>query len=196
MRIAFLAAQLRDALGRKAGEIGRRCRHALDLRSDRRYVAPKAHSTIHDLRSLSSVESDVHHTQGVPVKTKAKLFAALALVVMTGFFNPVGVPQAMAQASVQVAGQEALNAVNAALKAGQITQAAANTLTKAINGGATVAVQGGTLVIGGANAALAAGAVGTLAAANVAVVALIVAGVAVAVSGDGTTATTGTTGTQ
>ena len=48
------------------------------------------------------------------MKTKANLFAALALVVMTGFFNPVGVPQAMAQASVQVGGKEALKAIDAA----------------------------------------------------------------------------------
>jgi hypothetical protein len=131
------------------------------------------------------------------VKTKAKLFAALALVVMTGFFNPVGVPQAMAQASVQMGGEQARTVIEAAVKAGKITPEAAKTLTNSVmNQGGTVAVQNGSLVIGGSNAALATGAVAGFTAANVAVVALVVAGVAVAVSGDGTTATTGTTGTQ
>jgi hypothetical protein len=131
------------------------------------------------------------------VKTKANLFAALALVVMTGFFNPVGVPQAMAQASVQVGGKEALKAIDAALKGKSITQKAADTLREAvIKQQATVAVQtNGSLVVGGSNAALAAGAAG-FTAANVAVVAIVVAGVAAAVSSDGSVATTGTTSTR
>lgn len=131
------------------------------------------------------------------MKAKAKLFAALALVVMTGVFNPVGVPHAMAQAAVQVVGQEALNAIDAALQAGKITPQAAQTLTNSvINQGAAVSVQNGALVVGGSNVAAAAGLTAGLTGANVAVVALVVAGVAVAVSSDGTTATTGTTGTQ
>ena len=130
------------------------------------------------------------------MKTKANLFAALALVVMTGFFNPVGVPQAMAQASVQVGGKEALKAIDGALKGKAITQKAADTLREAvIKQQATVAVQNGSLVVGGSNAALAAGAAG-FTAANVAVVAIVVAGVAAAVSSDGSVATTGTTGTR
>ena len=132
------------------------------------------------------------------MKAKAKLFAALALVVMTGVFNPVGVPHAMAQAAVQVGGEQAVNAINAAVKANQITSQAAETLIRSVTTqGATVAVQNGALVVGGGNVAAAAGlAAGGFTAANVAVVGLVVAGVAVAVSSDGTTATTGTTGTQ
>lgn len=129
---------------------------------------------------------------------KAKLFAALALVVMTGVFNPVGVPHAMAQAVEQLANQAAVDAINAAQQAGRITSQAAETLIRSVTTqGATVAAQNGVLVVSGGNVAAAA-ALGTtgFTVANVAVVSLVVAGVAVAVSSDGTTATTGTTGTQ
>ncbi len=130
------------------------------------------------------------------MKTKANLFAALALVVMTGFFNPVGVPEAMAQAAVtQMGGKEAVKVIDAALKAGQITPQAAKTLTtQVLQQGATVAVQNGALVTG-ANAAAAAGLGAGFAAANVAAVVVIGAGVLAVVSDDGSTGTVGTTGT-
>jgi hypothetical protein len=132
------------------------------------------------------------------MKARSIFFAALAFVVMTSVFNPVGVPAAFAQSQVQVGGAEAQKAIDAALKANQITPAQAKTLANAVaNQGATVAVDATTrtLVLGqniGALAGLGAGFTG----ANVAVAAFIVAGIAVAVAGDGTTATTGTTGTN
>jgi hypothetical protein len=127
---------------------------------------------------------------------KAKLFAALALVVMTAVFNPVGAPRAIAQGAVQVGGQAAVEAIKAALSAGKITPKAAQTLIDAVtNQGATVAVQNSQLVVGaGANVGAAAGVTTALTAANVAV-AMVIAGVVVAVSSEGTPTTTGTTGT-
>lgn len=131
------------------------------------------------------------------MKTKATLFAALALVVMTAFFNPVVVSDAFAQSTVQVGGADALKAIDAALKAKQITPEAAKTLTNAVTKqGATVAVDGGTRALVVSQNVAQAGLLGAgFTGAQVAVATFIVAGIAVAVSGDGTTATTGTTGT-
>lgn len=132
------------------------------------------------------------------MKTKATLFAALALVVMTAFFNPVVVSDAFAQSTVQVRGAEAQKAIDAALKAGRITPDAAKTLTNAVtNQGASVAVDSVSRALVLSQNVGAAGLLGTgFTGAQVAVATFIVAGIAVAVSGDGTTATTGTTGTN
>ncbi len=136
------------------------------------------------------------------MKTKANLFAALALVVMTGFFNPVGVPEAMAQAAAavsrvtgQVGGETALNAIRAALDAQLITSQAAAKLTSLVEAGGTVALQNGVLVTG---AAAAAGLGAGFAAGNVAAVVFVAAGVLAVVTNDtdATVATTGTTGTR
>ena len=129
------------------------------------------------------------------MKIKSTLFAVLALVVMTGVFNPVGVPAAFAQSTSQVTGKAAQTAVDAALKAGRITKEAAQTLTTNVAKGASVTVDAkGALVLSQNVAGAGIGASG-LTGANMAVAAFIVAGVAVLVSGDGNTATTGTTGT-
>ena len=130
------------------------------------------------------------------MKIKSTLFAVLALVVMTGVFNPVGVPAAFAQSTSQVTGKAAQTAVDAALNAGRITKEAAKTLTANVAKGASVTVDAkGALVLSQNVAGAGIGASG-LTGANMAVAAFIVAGVAVLVSGDGKTATTGTTGTR
>ena len=132
------------------------------------------------------------------MKTKATLFAALALVVMTAFFNPVVVSDAFAQSTVQVGGEEALQAIRNALGSQQITSDAANRLTRAVTEqGAKVAIDGTTRALVLSQNVAAAGLFGTgFTAAQAAVATFIVAGIATAVSGDGTTATTGTTGTN
>jgi hypothetical protein len=129
------------------------------------------------------------------VKIKSTLFAVLALVVMTGVFNPVGVPAAFAQSTSQVTGKAAQTAVDAALKDGRITKEAAQTLTTNVAKGASVTVDAKGALVLSQNVAGAGLGAGGLTGANMAVAAFIVAGVAVLVSGDGTTATTGTTGT-
>ncbi|MCX7196839.1 MAG: hypothetical protein NTW37_02260 [Proteobacteria bacterium] len=133
------------------------------------------------------------------MKIKSTLFAALALVVMTGVFNPVGVSDAFAQvpSTRQVGGDDARNAINAARDGNRITAEQARTLTDAVNtqnAQVTVNAQTGALVLGQDLAA--AGLFGSFTAGQVAVAGFIVAGVAVLVSGNGTTATTGTTGTR
>jgi hypothetical protein len=132
------------------------------------------------------------------VKTKATLFAALALVVMTALFNPVVVSDAFAQSTVQVGGEEALQAIRNALDGQQITSDAANRLTRAVTEqGATVAIDSTTRALVLSQNVAAAGLFGTgFTAAQAAVATFIVAGIATAVSGDGKTATTGTTGTN
>ncbi len=129
------------------------------------------------------------------MKIKSTLFAVLALVVMTGVFNPVGVPAAFAQSTSQVTGKAAQTAVDAALKDGRITKEAAQTLTTNVAKGASVTVDAKGALVLSQNVAGAGLGAGGLTGANMAVAAFIVAGVAVLVSGDGTTATTGTTGT-
>ena len=131
------------------------------------------------------------------MKIKSTLFAVLALVVMTGVFNPVGVPAAFAQSTSQVTGKAAQTAVDAALKDGRITKEAAQTLTTNVAKGASVTVDAkGALVLSQNVAGAGIGGSG-LTGAKVAVAAFILGGVAVLVSGNGdsTTATTGTTGT-
>lgn len=130
------------------------------------------------------------------MKIKSTLFAVLALVVMTGVFNPVGVPDAFAQSTSQVTGKAAQTAVDAALKAGRITKEAAQTLTTNVAKGASVTVDAKGALVLSQNVAGAGIGAGGLTGANMAVAAFIVAGVAVLVSGDGTTATAGTTGTR
>ena len=131
------------------------------------------------------------------MKIKSTLFAVLALVVMTGVFNPVGVPAAFAQTTSQVTGKAAQTAVDAALKAGRITKEAAQTLTTNVAQGASVTVDAKGALVLSQNVAGAGIGAGGLTGANMAVAAFIVAGVAVLVSGDGgTTATAGTTGTR
>jgi hypothetical protein len=79
------------------------------------------------------------------------MFAALALVVMTSFFNPVGVPDAFAQATTrQAGGTEAQNAIKDALGNGRISADQANTLTNAVttqSATVTVNAQTGALVL-------------------------------------------------
>jgi hypothetical protein len=150
------------------------------------------------LTTLPPVAVADHYRQGVPVKIKSTLFAALALVVMTGVFNPVGMSDAFAQvpSTKQVGGDDAKNAINAARDGNRITAEQARTLTDAVNtqqAFVTVDAQG-ALVLGQDLAA--AGLFGSFTAGQVAVAGFIVAGVAVLVSGNGTTATTGTTGTR
>ena len=132
------------------------------------------------------------------MKIKATLFAVLALVVLTGIHNPVGVSDAFAQSTFQVTKEKAQTAVDAARKAGRITEAQANTLTTNVAKGASVTVDAsGVLVLGQDLAA--AGLFGSgFTASQVAVAGFILGGVAVLVSGNGSTgtvATTGTTGT-
>ncbi len=132
------------------------------------------------------------------MKIKATLFAVLALVVLTGIHNPVGVSDAFAQSTFQVTEKKAQTAVDAARKAGRITEAQAKTLTTNVAKGASVTVDAnGVLVLGQDLAA--AGLFGSgFTGAQAAVAAFIIAGAAVLVSGDGSTgtvATTGTTGT-
>lgn len=130
------------------------------------------------------------------MKIKSTLFAVLALVVMTGVFNPVGVPAAFAQSTSQVTGKAAQTAVDAALKAGRITKEAAQTLTTNVAKGASVAVDAKGALVLSQNVAGAGIGAGGLTGANMAVAAFILAGVAISVSGDGTSGTTGTTGTR
>ncbi len=134
------------------------------------------------------------------MKIKATLFAVLALVVLTGIHNPVGMSDAFAQSTAQVGGLEAERAINAALQQGKITAQQAQTLTNAVRTRealVTVDAQTRALVLGQDLAAaglFGSGFTGTQAA----VAAFIIAGAAVLVSGDGSTgtvATTGTTGT-
>lgn len=133
------------------------------------------------------------------MKIKATLFAVLALVVLTGIHNPVGVPDAFAQSTRQVGGTDALTAIDGALGKERITSKQAQVLRDAVNNQkATVTVDAqGALVLGQDLAA--AGLFGSgFTASQVAVAGFIVAGVAVLVSGTGSTgtvATTGTTGT-
>ena len=132
------------------------------------------------------------------MKIKATLFAVLALVVLTGIHNPVGVSDAFAQSTSQVGGKDALTAIDTALGKERITSKQAQVLRDAVNNQkATVTVDAqGALVLGQDLAA--AGLFGSFTAGQVAVAGFIVAGVAVLVSGTGSTgtvATTGTTGT-
>lgn len=134
------------------------------------------------------------------MKIKATLFAVLALVVLTGIHNPVGVSDAFAQSTSQVSGTDALKAIDGALKGNRITDKQAQTLRDAVNkqsATVTVNAQTGALVLGQDLAA--AGLFGSgFTAGQVAVAGFIIAGAAVLVSGDGSTgtvATTGTTGT-
>ncbi len=126
------------------------------------------------------------------MKIKSTLFAVLALVVMTGVFNPVGVPAAFAQSTSQVTGKAAQTAVDAALKAGRITKEAAQTLTTNVAKGASVAVDAKGALVLSQNVAGAGIGAGGLTGANMAVAAFILAGVAISVSSDGTSGTTGT----
>jgi hypothetical protein len=131
------------------------------------------------------------------VKTKATLFAALALVVMTAFFNPVVVSDAFAQSTVQVGDAEARKAIDTALKEGRITSEQARTLSDAVTKQkATVAIDATSRSLVLSQNAATAGLLGGFTGTQMAVATFIVAGIAVAVSGDGTTATTGTTGTN
>ena len=130
------------------------------------------------------------------MKIKSTLFAVLALVVMTGVFNPVGVPAAFAQSTSQVTGKAAQTAVDAALKDGRITKEAAQTLTTNVAKGASVTVDAKGALVLSQNVAGAGIGAGGLTGANMAVAAFILAGVAISVSGDGTSGTTGTTGTR
>ncbi len=131
------------------------------------------------------------------MKTKATLFAALALVVMTAFFNPVVVSDAFAQSTVQVGDAEARKAIDTALKEGRITSEQARTLSDAVTKQkATVAIDATSRSLVLSQNAATAGLLGGFTGTQMAVATFIVAGIAVAVSGDGTTATTGTTGTN
>jgi hypothetical protein len=133
------------------------------------------------------------------VKIKATLFAVLALVVLTGIHNPVGVSDAFAQSTSQVGGTDALTAIDGALKEKRITAQQAQTLTDAVkNQKATVTVNAQKALVLGQDLA-AAGLFGSgFTASQVAVAGFILGGAAVLVSGNGSTgtvATTGTTGT-
>jgi hypothetical protein len=132
------------------------------------------------------------------VKIKATVFAVLALVVLTGIHNPVGVPDAFAQSTRQVGGEDARSAINAARQENRITARQAQTLLDAVDTQqalVTVNAQG-ALVLG--QDLVAAGLFGSgFTAGQVAVAAFIVAGAAVLVAGEDTTGTVtaGTTGT-